>query len=307
VAAPSEGDILVRLACGSTLTGLPPIPLRDWNRFEHELERVGLTPGALVEQVHHLTIPSAVSQRLALLDRVEVAATRLAGEGIWSTTRGSPEYPASLCQHLDGGAPLVLFGSGPVEKLAAASRPAVAVVGTRTLTPGIERWAGSIGSACATAGLTVASGWAYGVDRTAMLAALGHAGASVGVLPDSLHAAQLQPRPSGLVLLAPSDPDCPFSTASALGRNRLIYALGAFAIVVSCHLGSGGTWHGASDWLRNKATPLHVAIAPDLPDDNRGLLSLGALALTARPDVAVLSSLLASSERSESASQPALF
>jgi len=63
-----------------------------------------------------------------------------------------------------------------------------------------------------------------------------------------------------------------------MGRNRLIYALADFALVVSCDAERGGTWAGATEALKAGWVPVFAAEAAELPEGNRRLAQLGALA-----------------------------
>lgn len=91
--------------------------------------------------------------------------------------RGSSAYPALLAQCHD--APDVLHVRGgfvPADELA------VAVVGTRAVTAYGERVARDIAGELASAGITVVSGLAHGVDEIAHRAALAAGGRTIAVL-----------------------------------------------------------------------------------------------------------------------------
>ena len=60
-----------------------------------------------------------------------------------------------------------------------------------------------------------------------------------------------------------------------MGRNKYIYALADYAIVVSSDADAGGTWSGAVENLSQKWCPLFVREADDVPDGNRKLLRKG--------------------------------
>ena len=49
-----------------------------------------------------------------------------------------------------------------------------------------------------------------------------------------------------LLLLTPYSPKAPFSVGAAMGRNRLIYTLADYAMVVASDVETGGTWAGAT-------------------------------------------------------------
>jgi predicted Rossmann fold nucleotide-binding protein DprA/Smf involved in DNA uptake len=62
-----------------------------------------------------------------------------------------------------------------------------------------------------------------------------------------------------------------------MGRNRLIYALAEYAIVVASDAETGGTWAGATEALRNKWVPVFVLEQDAMPEGNKLLLRKGAL------------------------------
>ena len=64
-----------------------------------------------------------------------------------------------------------------------------------------------------------------------------------------------------------------------MGRNKLIYGLSDFAIVVSSDFQTGGTWAGAVEALKAGWCPVFVRDGPDVPKGNRELLRLGAAPL----------------------------
>lgn len=71
-------------------------------------------------------------------------------------------------------------------------------------------------------------------------------------------------------------PDAGFSVGNAMGRNKSIYALSDYALVVSSSLGKGGTWAGAVEALEQMNTPVFVRMQPNIPQGNRQLLIKGA-------------------------------
>lgn len=62
-----------------------------------------------------------------------------------------------------------------------------------------------------------------------------------------------------------------------MGRNRLIYTLSDYAIVVASDAGKGGTWAGATEVLKAGWVPLFVLHHPAMPEGNRQLIEKGAL------------------------------
>ena len=63
-----------------------------------------------------------------------------------------------------------------------------------------------------------------------------------------------------------------------MGRNKLIYALADYGLVVSAEYKKGGTWEGAEEELKRKpGRPVFVRIGDSVPTGNRKLINLGAL------------------------------
>ena len=135
-----------------------------------------------------------------------------------------------------------------------------------------------VGNACARCGLVLYSGGARGVDSLATQAALEARGSAVGILADSLEKAIRAPDArAALALLTPYAPNAGFSVGAAMGRNRPIYVLADYALVVSSDAEKGGTWAGATEALKARWVPVFVLEGPDVPDGNRLLLRKGAL------------------------------
>ena len=84
-----------------------------------------------------------------------------------------------------------------------------------------------------------------------------------------------------LVLLTPYAPTAGFSVGAAMGRNKLIYGLAEFAVVVSSDHQTGGTWAGAVEALKANWCPVFVHDGDNVPRENKELLKLGATALSA--------------------------
>ena len=61
-----------------------------------------------------------------------------------------------------------------------------------------------------------------------------------------------------------------------MGRNKVIYGLAEFAIVVSSDFQTGGTWAGAVEALKAGWCPVFARHGSDIPKGNRELIKLGA-------------------------------
>lgn len=245
-----------------------------FNRTAAELqEALGIGP-PLAERVVHL---------LQRGGQLALELERLAGRGLWLLTRADAAYPAKLKERLKGRAPAVLCGAGPVELL---NRPGLAVVGSREVDAGGAAFAETVGCRGALAELTVFSGAARGADLTAMRGALDCGGTAVGVLAESLErmvqssALRRSIMAGRLALVTPYHPAAGFSAGNAMGRNKLIYALADYAVVVASGEQSGGTWAGALENLKAGWVPLFVRAGDGAPAPNQKLVEQGGLPLT---------------------------
>ena len=225
-----------------------------------------------------------------LLDRSGHLALELEGafsRGLWAVTRADDQYPAKLRDRLKHQAPTVLFGAGDVQLL---RRGGIAVIGSRNIDEAGTAFAQEVGRKAAAARVPLVSGGARGTDRLAMGAALEAGGIALGVLADSLERTVRQPDlrelllDGQLVLLTPYAPTAGFSVGGAMGRNKVIYGLADFAVVVSSDFQTGGTWAGAVEALKAGWCPVFARDGADVPKGNRELLKLGSAPL-ARADL----------------------
>jgi len=272
--------------------GLEPFKLSEWNQLARQIHDSDLqTPAGLQGQTaDQLTKSLAVTPDLAerivkLLERsgrLALELESLFSRGLWALTRMDQAYPNRLKKTLKHHAPTVLFGAGDVTLL---QKGGLAVVGSRNIDEAGTRFAQEVGRKAA-ASVPVISGGARGTDRIAMTAALEAGGKSVGALPDSLERTVRQPDlrqlllEGQLVLLTPYSPTAGFSIGAAMGRNKVIYGLADFAVIVSSDYQTGGTWAGATEALKNRWCPVFVRGSEDTPKGNQGLIKLGGVLLT---------------------------
>jgi len=265
-----------------------PLTLREWNSLARKLQFLSIRPGALLEISSDelkrlLEIPEEEAKRiLHLLQRggaLAIELERLASMGIHVLTRADADYPTRYKQRLKDSAPILLFYAG--EK-ALLGQPGIAVVGSRHLDEAGHACAEFVGNACGRSGMVLYSGGAKGVDRISMNSALAARGTAVGILADSLEKAirDSQNRAAisrgDLCLVTPYSPSAPFSVGAAMGRNKLIYTLADYAIVVASDTEKGGTWAGATEALKSKWIPVFVLNYPPMPQGNSLLLKKGA-------------------------------
>jgi DNA processing protein len=201
---------------------------------------------------------------------------------MWAVTRVDEHYPAKMRDTLKHQAPTVLFGAGELRLL---KRAGIAVIGSRNIDQAGAAFAKQIGGKTAAARLPVISGGARGTDRIAMDGGLEAGGVAIGALADSLATTVNKSDvrelllDGRLALLTPYSPTAGFSVGAAMGRNKLIYGLAEFAVVVSSDYQSGGTWAGAFEALKAGWCPVFVREGEGVPKGNRELAKLGAVPL----------------------------
>ena len=269
-----------------------PLTLSEWNALEKRIAESSFGKPAELQGRDAATIEKelnadrAEAERLALLlgraGRLALELESLFSRGMWAVTRTDERYPSHLRETLKHQAPSVLFGSGEIRLL---QKPGVAVVGSRNIDEAGTAFAKAVGAKTVAAELPVVSGGARGTDRLAMDGAMEADGTAVGVLADSLDATVrkgdvrellLDER---LVLLTPYAPTAGFTVGGAMGRNKLIYGLAEFAVVVSSDFQTGGTWAGAVEALKAGWCPVFVRAGENVPKGNHELTKLGAAEL----------------------------
>jgi len=272
-------------------TDLAPLTMREWNPLARKIQASvfvrpeGLLGKTTAEIKSQLDLSEFEAGRLAsLLDRADVLESelnQLASQGIRVVTRADADYPQRYRQRLKESAPSVIFYAGEPALL---GQPGIAVVGSRHLDQAGQECAAFVGNACGLSGLVLYSGGAKGVDTLSMNAALEARGSAVGILADSLARAvrvaeaRNALKRGDLCLATPYSPNAGFSVGAAMGRNRLIYCLADYAIVVASDAEKGGTWAGATEALKAGWLPVFVLDHAAMSDGNRLLLQKGATA-----------------------------
>ncbi|HIE5098032.1 DNA-processing protein DprA [Stenotrophomonas maltophilia] len=152
-----------------------------------------------------------------------------------------PAFPPSLLD--TPNPPLALFVDGDP---GLAWRPSVAVVGSRSPTPGGRALAARFASAFVETGLAVTSGLAAGIDAAAHLATLEAGGCTVAVIgtgpdrafPDSHARLQARIAAEGVVL-SEYLPGTPARPGHFPARNRLVAGLALATVVIEAAQRSG--------------------------------------------------------------------
>jgi predicted Rossmann fold nucleotide-binding protein DprA/Smf involved in DNA uptake len=311
----------VLLLCGSLgrrgSAPAGPLTTLEYAKLAHWLHQRAMRPGDLLSNLPPADFhdsPIGPERLSALLDRgtaLALEVERWTNRGLWVLSRGDDAYPRLLRSRLGRYAPPLLHGSGDPGLLNSGG---LAIVGSRDADADAERFARAAAARCAEQGITVVSGGARGVDSVAMMSALEAGGPVVGILADGLDRAATSGRyrdglrAGTLVLASPYDPGARFSVGAAMGRNKIVYTLSHWGLVVSSSAGTGGTWAGAKETLQIGWVPVFVRDGVGVPEGNRALRREGAVPLTledveSTPDLPDLLNQLASGPR-EAKPQP---
>lgn len=273
---------------------VPPLSIGEFNELEKQLRRVGANLEQLLDSdaavlLKKLGLTVDAEKITALLGRgfmLSMAVETWQSAGIWVVSRGEDDYPERL-NRLKQNAPPLLYGCGEKRLL---SRGGLAVVGSRNVDTAGEEFTRRVAASAAREEMQIVSGGARGVDQLAMLAALEAGGTVVGVLADSL----LRSATSGsareaiqdgrLTLVSPFDPEAGFNVGNAMQRNKHIYVLADFGLVVSSGYNEGGTWSGAIEQLEKlHLTSVFVRAGIVVPEGNHQLLRRGGLPFPSEP------------------------
>ncbi|NJL53900.1 DNA-processing protein DprA [bacterium] len=273
-----------------------PLSLGEYNALAQKLQQQNRCPADLLaidrkNWVFDEINGSLNSQRIVhLLERgamLAVAVEDWTNKGLWILSRSDETYPQRLKRKLKHLAPPILYGVGNPDLL---SEGGLAVVGSRDIDDEGLGYTQRIAEKCAEQGIQIVSGGARGVDQTAMLATISVGGKSVGVLADSLIKAAVSMkyreglRQGRVALVSPYDPSAGFNAGNAMNRNKHVYALADYALVVNSSYEKGGTWAGAKEELKKESRiPVLVRLEGDVPQGNRQLVKLGAIPFPPEP------------------------
>jgi len=265
-----------------------PLTQVEYNVLARWLVREQLRPGDLLDMrnLDGAATGAKISRdRLEkLLDRgiqLGFAVEEWQRNGLWVISRSDPEYPSRYKAHLKDKAPPLLFGAGDKSLLRGGG---LAIVGSRNVDIEGEDFTRNVAETCALNRIPVVSGGARGVDQVAMRVALEAGGKAIGVLAENLLKASVERHArraiseGQLLLISPYHPQARFTVGTAMGRNKLIYAMADYGLVVSADYNKGGTWEGAKEELkRDKPITVFVRTHGNVPNGNKKLLDLGAL------------------------------
>jgi len=276
--------------------GVAPLRAREfWGLIDEVGDPAVLVGRTAAELAVDLDGRPAEAERIAaLLDSGMTLALRLDAlheRGIWTMTAFDPGYPAHLRSRLGSSAPPLLYGAGEPALVASSG---VGIVGSDDVSDEGAEVARSAARAAAGQGLSVISGGAGRVDQAAMGASDEAGGTTVGVLAGSLDGAiataGVRRRLTGgrSCLATPYPPDAPYSDRYAVGRAKIIYALGRVTVVVSAAAGPGGIWAGATEALDNAYGTVAVWRGVGEGEGNEALEGAGAIGWSSGSELPII-------------------
>lgn len=183
-------------------------------------------------------------------DAAAMELEMLAGQGCTFLGIGSPGYPELLLECQDPPLGLYFKGGSPPEEVF-NTRPALAVVGTRDISPYGREWCRRIVDALSRASgkPLLVSGLALGTDITAQAAALDGGMPTVSVMATGIDevypsrhtqiAARIASTP-GCALVTDYPPRTPPLKVNFLRRNRIIAGMCRMTILVESRIKGGG-------------------------------------------------------------------
>jgi len=287
----NENAKAILLLCGHfgahDSAGVKPLSIRDYDEVVTWLSHKNWWPADLLSEEHQASVneafapidPERMKSLLARGASMALAVEKWVNKGLWVLCRSDEAYPKRLKRHLKRLSPPILYGVGDPALL---SKGGLAVVGSRQINAEAEAFARAVGQGAAASDLQLVSGAARGVDELAMLGALDEGGSVVGVMADGLLKASVSGkyrkgiRSGQLTLVSPYNPESRFNVGNAMGRNKYIYALADYAVIVNADYRKGGTWAGAEEELRRKGgRPVFVRVGAGAPKGNLELTKLG--------------------------------
>ncbi len=185
----------------------------------------------------------------------------------------SPDYPQSLKRNLKQGAPCVIYVKGNKNIL---NDECVAIVGSRKAVDISLEFTTNIARKASLENKTVVSGYAKGVDRQALDAAIAANGKSIIVLPQGIMTFSSgfkqyyqQIYRGQVVVISTFHPRSPWSVDLAMARNSIIYGL-SNEIYAAQSDSKGGTWSGVVEGLK-RGQKIYVRI-PSANEKNANML-----------------------------------
>ncbi|MEP7108764.1 MAG: DNA-processing protein DprA [Ferruginibacter sp.] len=208
-------------------------------------------------------------------------AENLLSQGFELIPLTSPEYSKTLKQNLKTAhSPALLYVKGNKQLL---HENTIAIVGSRAAEGISLEFTDNIAKIASKQFKVVVSGFAKGVDKQALDAALKYTGQSIIVLPQGITTFNSgfktyykQIVDGDVLVLSTFHPKAVWSTGLAMARNPVIYGL-ADEIFVAESGDKGGTWSGVIDGLRKGRRIFVRQPEPNENNANNLLIQNGAI------------------------------
>ena len=209
--------------------------------------------------------------------KVHMAIQDLKRKNIEILTRASLNYPLKLKEKLKDKRPSVIFYIGNLDLL---NQPTIGIVGSRNIGKEDEAFIEEETKDLIRNSYTIISGGAKGADRTSEDVTIENDGKLILFLSSDMNKKITDSKiikhiiNGKMLILSESVPSAHFKVFTAMDRNKYIYALSDFVIVIKTDYNKGGTWAGATEALKYNYSKVYLK-------DNRSigfkaLLDLGA-------------------------------
>ena len=285
----SQNAEIIFLLCSHLLVdpGCKPLEPSEWSQLAEKLMQAGIEPRALPDlsdsEFGELAIGTEEVHRIRQLLRRGANLTfeleKFQSMGISVVTRADAAYPRMLKARLGKSCPPLFYYAGD---LSLTGKQSVGFVGSRNVDGNDQRFTEKTVSKVNALGCAVVSGGARGIDTIAGDTALRNGSATIAFLADSM-VKRIRSRETiaaiqngRLLLLSAVKPDLGFTAATAMMRNRYIYAQSVGTVAVRADYQKGGTWNGAVDCIRHGIAPVFCWDNPDYRG-NQELIRRGAI------------------------------
>jgi DNA processing protein len=167
-------------------------------------------------------------------------------------TKTDEIYPVPIKRLMPDDCPKVLYCYGNTALL---ENETVMICGSRNASQTGNEIAYNLSRKLAKKGITIASGFARGIDMAAHYGALENGGNTIAFLPYGLYRFRLNQtirtvfNPERVLLITELPFYCIFTTAGALRRNKLLAALSGTVMVIEPG-DTGGTWFSAAQAVK---------------------------------------------------------
>ena len=243
-----------------------------------------------------------VSELLKRSGSVDYSISKMEGMGIKITTIMDEDYPQNLRKKLGDKCPPMLYYSGDP---GINQHRFVGYVGSRNVDDADRAWTEKMVAKNMNNRYGVVSGGAKGIDVISTRHALSLGNYAIEFLADGLLKRIMDPTSINYILKGKSllysatSPHTKgnrnYFVASAMERNKFIYAQSSETVVVKSGLNEGGTWAGATDALKNNWCKVYVWDQKSYPG-NQALIERGGIGLDDNGEITIDNSMIPAKE-----------